>query len=87
MGVLDAWAYGIPCVVTPVGGIPDIVSDGKNGLVFPVGDIDALSKKLEILISNEELRKNIVHETDKYVNGLFNVKTINRELDKIYSEL
>lgn len=87
MGVLDAWAYGIHCVVTPVGGIPDIVSDGKNGLVFPVGDIDALSKKLEILISNEELRKNIVHETDKYVNGLFNVKTINRELDKIYSEL
>ncbi len=87
MGVLDAWAYGIPCVVTPVGGIPDIVSDGKNGLVFPVRDIDALSKKLEILISNEELRKNIVHETDKYVNGLFNVKTINRELDKIYSEL
>lgn len=40
-----------------------------------------------MLISNEELRKNIVHETDKYVNGLFNVKTINRELDKIYSEL
>lgn len=87
MGVLDAWAYGIPCVVTPVGGIPDIVIDGKNGLVFPVGDIDALSNKLEMLISNEELRKNIVHETDKYVNGLFNVKTINRELDKIYSEL
>lgn len=87
MGVLDAWAYGIPCVVTPVGGIPDIVSDGKNGLVFPVGDIDALSNKLEMLISDEELRKNIVHETDKYVNGLFNVKTINRELGKIYSEL
>ena len=32
MGVLDAWAYGIPCVVTPVGGIPDIVVDGENGL-------------------------------------------------------
>jgi glycosyltransferase involved in cell wall biosynthesis len=28
MGVLDAWAYGIPCVVTPVGGLPDIVIDG-----------------------------------------------------------
>lgn len=34
MGVLDAWAYGIPCVVTPVGGIPDIVKDGINGLIF-----------------------------------------------------
>jgi len=25
IGVLDAWAYGIPCVVTPVGGIPEII--------------------------------------------------------------
>lgn len=40
MGVLDAWAYGIPCVVTPVGGLPDIVIDGENALVFPVGDVD-----------------------------------------------
>lgn len=42
MGVLDAWAYGIPCVVTPVGGLPDIVIDGENALVFPVGDVDML---------------------------------------------
>ena len=30
MGVLDAWAYGIPCVVTPVGGLPDVIEEGKN---------------------------------------------------------
>lgn len=46
MGVLDAWASGIPCVVTPVGGLPDIVIDGENALVFPVGDVDMLSSQL-----------------------------------------
>lgn len=51
MGVLDAWAYGIPCVVTPVGGLPDIVIDGENALAFPVGDVDMLSSQLKKMIS------------------------------------
>lgn len=87
MGVLDAWAYGIPCVVTPVGGIPDIVKDGINGLIFPVGDIDALASRLETLITNKDLRKKIVEETDKYVNNDFNVSSINKKLGQIYSSL
>ena len=87
MGVLDAWAYGLPCVVTPVGGIPDIVKDGINGLIFPVGDIDTLALKLEKLITNKNLRKKIVEETDKYVNNDFNVSFINKKLGQIYSSL
>lgn len=87
MGVLDAWAYGIPCVVTPVGGIPDIIKDEVNGLIFPVGDIDTLASKLEKLITNKDLRTKIVKETDKYVNNEFNVSSINQKLGQIYSNL
>ena len=87
MGVLDAWAYGIPCVVTPVGGIPDIIKDGINGLIFPVGDTNTLAKKLEDLITTPQLRKNIVSEADKYVNGEFNISYINNQLDNIYANL
>lgn len=87
MGVLDAWAYGIPCVVTPVGGIPDIVKDGVNGLIYPIGDIKELASKLDLLICNENLRKSIVKETDKYVNNDFNVSVINKKLGEIYSKL
>ena len=87
MGVLDAWAYGIPCVVTPVGGIPDIVRDGVNGLIYPVGDIKELASNLDLLICNENLRISIVKETDKYVNNDFNVSVINKKLGEIYSKL
>ena len=59
MGVLDAWAYGLPCVVTPVGGLPDIVEDGKNGLVFEVGNIDMLAEKLALMIYDSHCRKYI----------------------------
>ena len=87
MGVLDAWAYGIPCVVTPVGGIPDIVVDGENGLVFSIGDVDGLADKLRMIISDRTLRKNIVLGQDKYVKGAFNINGINRKLEKIYTRL
>lgn len=87
MGILDAWAYRIPCVVTPVGGIPDIIIDGKNGLIFPIGDFQTLAKQLEKLITYKDLRESIVKESDKYVNGIFNIDNINKQLDTIYSTL
>ena len=85
MGVLDAWAYGIPCIVTPVGGIPDIVIHHVNGLLFPVGDYEKLSSLLDELINDEQLRMQIVKEADKYVDGLFSLEYINNKLADIYT--
>lgn len=87
MGVLDAWAYGIPCVMTPVGGIPDIVKDGSNGLIFSVGDINALAKQLQLLLSSEDLRNSIVRESDKWVSGDFSVSAVTKHLGQIYNNL
>lgn len=87
MAVLDAWAYGMPVVTTPVGGIPDIVQDGINGLLFQPGDIKTLSMQLEKLIKNKSLRDSLVSESDKLVQNVLNVNVINKELDRIYSEI
>lgn len=87
MGVLDAWAYGIPCVMTPVGGIPDIVEDGKNGLLFEVGDVHSLAKQLKRMIDDENLRESIVKNTDLFVHNQFNVENGNSRLGEIYNSL
>ena len=87
MGVLDAWDYGLPCVVTPVGGLPDIVKDGENALVFPVGNIEVLSQQLEKLISNIDLRAKISKASIGLANNTFNIKNINTELGQIYETL
>lgn len=87
MGVLDAWAYGIPCVMTPVGGIPDIVKDGVNGLIFPISDVDSLAEKLDLLLSDPQLRDNIVRESDKLVFGEFSVKNVTEHLGRIYKNI
>ena len=85
MGVLDAWAYGIPCVVAPVGGLPDIVVDGENALVFPVGDVDMLARQLEKMISDNILRKKISNASLDLAKTTFNIVYINKKLDEIYA--
>ena len=84
MGVLDAWAYGLPVITTPVGGIPDIAIEGKNMLLFNPGDIDALASQMERIISNDKLRQSIAVESTHLAHSTFNVQTINRQLGEIY---
>ncbi|HEX5311187.1 glycosyltransferase [Aquabacterium sp.] len=55
--VIEYMAAGIPAIVSNGGGNPDLVLDGIDGLVFPVGDHQALAEKLDLLLSNEEIRK------------------------------
>lgn len=87
MAVLDAWAYGLPVITTPVGGIPDIAKDGKNMLLFNPGDIDALAKNMKVLITETTLRNNIIKESINLANTTFNIDTINAQIGNLYKEL
>lgn len=87
MAVLDAWAYGVPVITTPVGGIPDIAEDGKNLLLFNSGDVNTLASQMEKFICNEELRKQLSDESIHLAKTIFNEQTINKQLTRIYQEL
>jgi glycosyltransferase involved in cell wall biosynthesis len=54
--VLEAMSAGLPCVSTPVGGIPEAVIDGETGYLVEAGDVPALAGALEKLVADEELR-------------------------------
>ena len=87
MAVLDAWAYGLPVITTPVGGIPDVAKDGDNMLLFMPGDIQTLSIKLEQLISDQKLRNKISIASLDLAANEFNQETINHHLKSIYDNL
>src|SRR5262249_38414399 len=55
----EAMAHGRAVVVTPVGGMRDLVEDGVNGLVVPVGDAPALRAALERLLADVDLRRRL----------------------------
>ena len=56
MSVIEGMAAGLAVVVTPVGAVEDVVTDGVNGLLVPPGDSGALAEALGRLISDEALR-------------------------------
>ena len=87
MAVLGAWAYGLPVVTTPVGGVPDVAVDGENMLLFEPGDIDKLSEQLELIISDAALRERLSKESKKLASEKFNLKTVTEEVAEIYEEI
>lgn len=56
MSILEAMSWGLPIITTPVGGIPELVTHSKNGLLVNPGDIQQLSEAMKSLIENDKLR-------------------------------
>ena len=87
MGVLDAWAYGIPCVVTPVGGLPDVIEEGKNCLTFPFDDADALTMQLRKLMESPELCRDMAEYSKSFGEKVFAPVKVNESIEKLYEEI
>ena len=53
---IEALAVGTPVIATAVGGVPEIVRDGVNGLLVPPGDPEVLAAAIERLLQDRKLR-------------------------------
>jgi glycosyltransferase involved in cell wall biosynthesis len=56
LSILEAMQFGLPVVATCVGGIPDILQEGVNGLLVPPGSVKDLSARLKQLLLNQPQR-------------------------------
>jgi glycosyltransferase involved in cell wall biosynthesis len=57
--VLEALAVGTPVIATAVGGVPEVVRDGENGLLSPAGDPAALAAAISRFFGDAELRRRL----------------------------
>ena len=87
MVVLEAWARGIAVVTTPVGGLPDVIEEGKNCLTFPFGDANALAKQLRRLMDSAALRREMAEYSKVFGEEKFAPKKINESIEKLYGEI
>lgn len=54
LAALEAMACSVPPIATRVGGVPELVQDGVNGLLFPLGDVDAMAAAAVDLLKDQE---------------------------------
>lgn len=87
MALLDAWAYGLPSIITPVGGIPDVAVHKENALLFAPGNVAELTSQLESLMSSETLRSDLSKQSQVLVDTKLSQKLIAERLSSIYDNI
>ena len=87
MAVLDAWAYSLPVITTPVGGIPDVAKNEENMLVFDSGNTNKLAEYMHRLITDKELNDKITKASIDFAKKRFSIEEINKQIGNIYNEL
>lgn len=89
VGLLEAMASGCFPVVARIPGVSEVITDGKNGLIFEGKNSDQLAEKICFAIKNKELRKNAGKRNVEIIldRGLYdkNMDQINRLYVKLVS--
>ncbi len=71
MAVIEAMACGLPIVATQVGGLPDLVCPGSNGLLVPAGQPDQLANAIQQLVVDPQMRYSMQTESFRSGAGKF----------------
>ena len=59
MNIIKAMQYGIPIIATNIGAHTELINDGINGLLIPPSSPEAIAAKIDMLIDNKKLYKQI----------------------------
>lgn len=85
--LLEAMASGLPIVASRVGGIPEIVEDELNGLLFGRGDYRGLADRVITLLTNSEKASVLADAGKRVVEDRFKVKTMINDIEKAYEKV
>jgi glycosyltransferase involved in cell wall biosynthesis len=85
--LLEAMAYGLPVVVSNVGGIPEVVRDGQEGLMIKPGDVDGLCQGLKKLIESVECRQRMGAAARHRMAAHHTVESYLRRLQELYDSV
>jgi len=85
--LMDAMAMSKAIVATNVGGIPEVVKDGTNGILVPPKNPEKLAEAILTLKNNYELRKSMGNAGRKIVEEKFSSSRMVLNVEKIYYEV
>jgi glycosyltransferase involved in cell wall biosynthesis len=82
--VIEAMAASCPVIATDVDGTPEIITHKKDGWLVPSADVGELSKAIELLLSDEGLRKELAENGFKTVKNRFSVEAMTENYNNLY---
>jgi glycosyltransferase involved in cell wall biosynthesis len=87
IALLEAMTLGKPIVSTRAGGIPEVLTDGETGLLTAVGDIDALTRNVQRLLGEGELRRRMGEAGAAKVETDYHVKRRVTAIEHLYNDI
>lgn len=85
--LLEALAAGLPCIATDVGGNPELVRDGENGFLVPPNQPAPLSRLLDILANDPELRARMGERSRQRAQDEYSLEAMVRRTERIYEKV
>ncbi|PIX22536.1 MAG: glycosyl transferase family 1, partial [Deltaproteobacteria bacterium CG_4_8_14_3_um_filter_43_13] len=85
--LVEAMAMGKPIVASDIGGIPDLVKDGANGILFTPRDVDAMAEAIIKLLLDRELRRKMGNEGKKLAYPAYDASVMVRKIEGLYKDL
>jgi glycosyltransferase involved in cell wall biosynthesis len=87
MSIIEAMAMGVPVVATRVGAVPDLISNGSNGLLVDAASPSAIADAVGLLFDSPSLRNSISHAAHNMVNAKYSYEVICSAIMRIYEDL
>jgi len=84
--VLESISFGTPVIASRIGGIPEAIEDGKEGILFPPGDVTGLKNALKRFFSGQELREKMSAQAF-ILSKKYDLKTHSSIIEQEYSAL
>lgn len=85
--LLEAFSQRLPVIAANAEGPSDIIRDGENGFLYPVGDVNALTGKILTLLENPELRQKLTENALADVKQKYSAQQMVREIAAVYEEV
>jgi glycosyltransferase involved in cell wall biosynthesis len=84
--LMEATSMGLPIVATSVGGVPQVVTDGVEGLIVPPGDPERLADALQRVVTDPLLRDRLGRAA-REKSAMFDVSGASRQIEGIYRQI
>ena len=87
LALLEGMSLGKPIIASRFGGNPGVVQDGINGYLTPICDTDVLTERLEKLMTDETLYKEMSQNCKKIFNEKFTASVNTRTIEDFYERV